>query len=174
VAHVRGRIAANQESSAWAKLDARWKTLVRHALGILAEYQGGRATYRYTVKAAEEIVRLDGGVEAREIVITAAAVFLMDQMEPHRFRGDRAFRTQLVRRVRALTEANATSYRNPITGKSRRTYQELSPRATEVMAEWLTEALGILGVHLARLERKEREDRDRERQGLNDDLMALK
>jgi hypothetical protein len=174
VAKVLGRIAANPESPAWAKMDARWQTLVRHAEDILATWHAGQAMHMPKVRAAEEIVRLGGLVEAREVVVTATAMFLMDQMDASRFRGDQAFRTQLVRRVRGLTEANSTDYRDANTGKSRRTYHELGPRSAVVMAEWLTETFGILGAHLARLERQEREEKASGQQELHADLMALK
>ena len=174
LARVRARIAANPESTAWAKMDARWHALVRHTDEIMEPWRAGRACHVPTIKAAEEIIRLAGLVEAREVVATATAMFLMDQMDPGRFRGDQAFRTQLVRRVRGLSPANATDYRDPTTGKSRRTYSELGPKSAEVMALWLTETFGILGAHLARLERQEKADKAMEQQELHDELLALK
>jgi hypothetical protein len=174
VAMVRDRIARNPNSTAWAKMDARWATLVRHAEGILAGYQGGRASYIYTIRAAEEVIRLGKLVEPREVVVTAAAMFVMERMDPRRFRGDEAFRAQLVRRVRGLCEANATDYRDWATGKSRRTYHELGPRAALVMGQWLAETLGILGLRIASLEEQEREARMREQRDLHDELMDLK
>ena len=174
IAMVRTRIAANPESPAWTKMDSRWHALVRHAEEFMAPWRAGRAAHMPTIRAADEIIRLSGVVEPRQVVVTAAAMFLMDQMEPSRFRGDQAFRTQLVRRVRGLTSANATDYRDKTTGKSRRTYNELGPKSAEVMALWLTETLGILGAHLARLERQEKADKAKEQQELHDELLALK
>jgi len=173
-ARVRARIRANPKSPVWPKMEARWEDVVRYAQVVIADWEGGQARSSYTLGAAREVVRLGALVDARDVVVTTAAVFLFDQIEPHRFRGDRAFRAQLVRRVRGLTEANATDYRDPVTGKSRRTYRELTPRSAVIMAEWLTESLGALGVHLARLERKEREAQATAERQLHEDLLDLK
>jgi hypothetical protein len=171
---IRRRILANPESPAWDRMEARWAALVRHCRDAIASYEGGFATAAPKLRAAEEIVRLDGLVPARDLVVTAAAMVVMDRLDPHRFRGDRAFRTQLVRRVRGLTEVNATTYRDGTTGKGRRTYSELAPRSAEVMGAWLLETLGVLGVHIARLEQEAAEAKSRQDQELYDALVALK
>jgi hypothetical protein len=89
------------------------------------------------VQAATEIVRLAEDVSPRDVVVTASAMFLMQTMAGHMFRSEAAFDIQLARRVRGLTASNATAYRDPKTGKARRIYHELSPRAAATMSEWL-------------------------------------
>ena len=61
-------------------------------------------------------------------------------MDPGRFRGDRLLRTQPVRRVRGLTTANSTDYRD----RDRQGAENLHARAwslksADVMGSWLTE-----------------------------------
>jgi hypothetical protein len=171
---VRRRILSNPESPAWDRMEARWAALVRHCQDVISAYQGGFATAAPKLRAAEEIVRLDGLVPARDVVVTAAAMVVMDRLDPHRFRGDKAFRTQLVRRVRGLTEVNATTYRDWATGRSRRTYRELAPRSAEVMGAWLQETLGVLGYHIARLEQEQAQSKRKDDRDLYDALVALK
>jgi len=171
---VRRRILANPGSPAWDRMEARWAALVRHCQDVISSYEGGFATAAPKLRAAEEIVRLDGLVPARDVVATAAAMVVMDRLDPHRFRGDQAFRTQLVRRVRGLSEVNATTYRDWATGKSRRTYRELAPRSADVMGAWLQETLGVLGFHIARLVQEEAQAKRKEDQDLFDALVALK
>jgi hypothetical protein len=57
--------------------------------------------------AAFELVKLSNAVEARAVLKTVLAMFLMQDQEPRKFRSDNAFLTQMVRRVRGLTKVNA-------------------------------------------------------------------
>ena len=83
--------------------------VVGHAKGILAAEKQGRAGVRHERIAAREVVTLGDAVSAREVVVCALAMFVMWEMEPRKFRSDDAFRMQLARRVRRLTEANAAT-----------------------------------------------------------------
>jgi hypothetical protein len=147
--------------------------LVRDAKSRVAAYEGGAARPRQTIQAAREVIRIAETTEPREVVIAAAAMTLMHSMAPMYFASDDGFDAQLVRRVRGLAPGNSTAYRDG-TGRARRAYHELPPRAVAVLAGWIREAVGILGMHLARLEREEQERRDREDEELGAALMALK
>jgi hypothetical protein len=163
----------NPESPAWGHLDDRWRTLVGHAQGILAGYRQGRAGPRHERIAAQEVVKLADAVEPRQVVETALAMFLMQELDPRRFRSDQAFRTQLVRRIRGLTDLNAGEYYDHTSGKTKRAYRDLPPRATAVLGLWLAEAFGAAGLHLARLELAEQEKTSKERQELHKALSEL-
>ena len=113
-------------------------------------------------------------VPSREVVVTVAAMFMMQALEPYSFASERAFDVQLVRRVRGLTASNAPTYRDLRSGRARRAYRELSPRAATVMAEWLRLTLGVLGTRLVRIEEEERRANQEDRAELSDALMALK
>lgn len=171
---VEGRIASNAENPVWAKMDARWSTLVSHARDRLAAYEAGTATSAPLRIASQELTRIAELVEARQVVVTVAAIFMMQVDDPYAFRSDAAFTMQLVRRVRALGDRGAAQYVDARSGKTRRMYRELSPRAALVMGQWVAEALGALGLRLAALERHEAAERDQERRELSDALMALK
>jgi hypothetical protein len=171
---VLERMAKNADSRAWDLMDRRWQALVSDARARVAAYEGGMASPRQNITAAREIIRLAEEVEPREVVVTVAALVLMQAEAPHWFASDRAFDIQLVRRVRGLTPSNAPAYRDPKTGKARRAYSELSPRAAGVMADWLRVTLGVLGQRVAMLLRLEREAEAKEDAELEDALMALR
>lgn len=166
-------IARNASSPAWGKLEARWKAVQAHAAGVVAAYEQGRPSISWDLRAAQETLRLAALVEPGEVLVTVAAMVLMQDTDPRRFRSDQAFRAQVVRRVRGLTEANATMYTDAATGKSRTTYSDMTPRATAVLGAWLIEAMGMAGAHIARKEREAREARMNETQGLHADLEEL-
>lgn len=97
------------------------------------------------------------------MVQTALAMFLLLRYHPHRFKSDRAFRHQLVRRIRGLVATNAGMYWDPKTRRTKRTYRDLPMRAVMLMADELVAAFGGPGLHLADLE-KHREDALRDEQ----------
>jgi hypothetical protein len=171
---VHERMAKNANNKTWDIMDQRWRALVQDAKARIAAYQAGTASVRQNIKAAEEIVRLAEGVPSRDVVVTVAAMFLMQALSPGTFRNDQAFDVQLVRRVRGLIAADAPTYRDPRTGKMRRTHQELTPKASIVMADWLRMTLGVLGMRLARLEEEERRAEADANVALSDALMDLK
>src|SRR6478735_9401481 len=49
---VRERISKNPDSPAWVTLDSRWRALVDHAQGLLAQFSRGRAMSRFEITAA--------------------------------------------------------------------------------------------------------------------------
>jgi hypothetical protein len=173
VGQVRNRIAKNPDNPAWASLDDRWRTVVGHAEGILAAARRGVAGASYQRTAAHEVVKLNGHVKPREIVEAALALFMLLQDQPRRFRSDQAFRTQLVRRTRGLSDVNAGTRFDAVSGRTRRAYRELTPRATAVLGQWLADAFGAAGLHLAKLEEGDREARQREAQQLREALREL-
>jgi hypothetical protein len=128
---------------------------------------------RYERIAAQEVVKLADAVPPREIVRTTLAFFMMNELEPRRFRSDKAFRTQLVRRVRGLTDLDVGSWFDHQTGKTRRAYKELTPRAAMVMGQWLAQAFGGAGLHLARLEQTEADKKQSEQRAMHDALSRL-
>src|SRR5215212_5867503 len=154
---VRRRIKKNAASPAWGQLDGRWLTVVDHARDVVSAANAGRAGPGYERTAAYEVLKLAEAVKPREVVETALAMFMMQELEPQRFRSDAGFRFQLVRRVRALGDVNVGEYFDDETGRMKRVYRELSPRALVVMGEWLAAALGAAGVHLGRLELADQE-----------------
>ncbi|GEP07942.1 hypothetical protein [Methylobacterium oxalidis] len=126
---------------------------------------------KYKREAAKEIKRLGETVEARKVVDTVLAMYLVQDLEPYRFKSDQAFWTQLVRMVRGLTTANKGVWPDPKTGKAKTAAKETPPRVSEVIALYIREPLGVCGVWLADIERKEEE---RKRQEVLDFYAELK
>jgi hypothetical protein len=171
---VRQRIAKNPESPAWDQLEARWTAVVGHAKGVVASFQSGKPGARYVRKAAEEALKVAEGVTPREVIETVLAVFVMQELDPRRFRSDPGFRFQLVRRVRALADMNAGQRWDHKAEKVRRVYRELTPRAVATIGQWLADALGGAGVQLGRLEVRDIEKAQQEKQALWGALEELK
>lgn len=153
---VRTRITKNETNTVWDLCEARWRALALHAQHLIAARKAGQAGSRYERIAAQEIVKLASTVEASAVMETTFAMFLLEDQQPRRFRSDASFRSQLVRRLRGLSEVNAGVWFSPATGKTKRAYRDLAPRAVMIMAAWVIEALGGVGRHLAKLEQDER------------------
>jgi hypothetical protein len=116
----------------------------------------------YRREAAIEMLRIGKNVQARDVIETALAMYVMQDQEPRRFKSDQAFRTQLVRRVRGLTRLNADAWTDSKTGKKKLVYRDLSQRTVSIMGGWIAEALGTAGIMFARLERKDHEKKQEE------------
>jgi hypothetical protein len=150
---VEARITKNINSSVWSQLDERWLALTSAAGATLSTYHNGRPGLRQEVLAAHEIKKLGDTVEPRRVIMTALAMYLMLDHEPRRFRSDAAFSTQLIRRIRALSDVNVGEWHDSKTNKTRRVYRELPPRVVQVLAGWVVPVLGGVGIKLAALEK---------------------
>ncbi|WP_246688072.1 hypothetical protein [Methylobacterium sp. WL120] len=166
-------MAKNEANPLWHQCEARWAAIIDHARHVIAASSGGRAGYRCERVAAQEVVKLADHVAPSDVVVTTLAAFVLIDHQPRLFRSDASFKTQLVRRVRGLTEVNAGSWFNAHTGKTKRAYRELTPRAVMVLAGWLSDALGAVGLTLADMERREHDHRQRERQAMAEALGSL-
>lgn len=173
IATVRARIAKNAHNPAWTTLDERWRALVERANEIVARFERGAPCSRFEKIAAYEVVKLGGDVPPRAVVEMTLAMVLMRELEPRSFVSDGAFWVQVARRVRGLTDLNYGERYIHSTGKVRRCYRELSPRAAIMLGRWLAETLGIGGLHIARLERADSEKAISERRSLHDALSNL-
>jgi hypothetical protein len=174
LAKVRARIEKNRESPAWGQLEGRWLAVADHAMSVVAFFDSGKAGPSYELKAANEVLKIAEAAKPREVVEVVLSMFIMQGQEPIRFRSDAAFRAQLVRRTRALADVNDSLAYDHKSDKVRRVYRELPPRVIMVMGQWLAEALGGAGVHLARLEQEDEERRRNERLELHKALGELK
>lgn len=174
VARVEARQAKNQDSDAWTLLAARWEAVTGHCRGIVESAEGGASYVRHERAAALQVLRLTENVQTAKVVQTALAMYLLLEDRQTRFRSDRAFRFELVRRVRGLTAVNAGEYYDHRAGRTRRVYTDPTPRVVEVMAGWLVESFGGAGLALAGKEREEAASQVQERQRLSDALGNLK
>jgi hypothetical protein len=170
---VSARRTRNGSNAAWAILVQRWSTLVQHAEQRLGAFAAGRADVRHGVQAAEQVRNLAGTVAADLIIDTALAMFLIRQLDPRRFRSDRAFDHQLVRRVRGLAPTSMGSYWDHRTRKTKRVYRDMPPRVVLALAEQLKGAFGVAGIQLADLEHQQVNREAAERQRLADAIGAM-
>jgi hypothetical protein len=170
----RRRIKKNADSPLWSALEGRWEALVTYCKGEVAEHRTGRPFIRHVRQAAIAVVKIAEDVKARDVIETVIALYLMQDQEPRRFRSDRAFQAQLVRRVRALTERNIGVYWSAADGRNKRVYRDLPPKVAAVMGQWLAEAFGSAGLKVALLERNEAEATTAERRAVLDALAKLK
>lgn len=168
VALVRKRIEKNAENATWAHSEARWLAVAEHARGIVAHAQRGLPSNRHERVAAQQVAALADRVSPRDVIETTFAVFLLQDHDPRRFRSDDAFRAQLVRRVRGLSEGNVAEWKGSSDGRAKRAQRDIPPKSVAIIGQWIAEAVGGVGVHLARLEQRDR----KEREARADDLAA--
>lgn len=152
---IQGRLRKNPNNSIWSLLQANWSDTIAPCEGFISDAEDGGGVRMYVMTACREVAKLARYVEPKLIIETALAMFLMQDQEPRKFKSDKAFRFQLSRRLRALTDVNVGTFINPTTGKPTRVYRELKPRAAEYLGQMACDTFGGAGVLLAELERKE-------------------
>ncbi len=123
---VEDRIERNKNKAIWPQLEARWAAVVRDAQEVVEQWRKGVPMPSFKRIAAFEIVKLSNAVEPGALIKTVLAMFLMQDQEPRKFRSDKAFLTQMVRRVRGLTKLNAGTWKDQGTGKTKVAYRELN------------------------------------------------
>lgn len=166
---VSARLEKNNDKPLLTQLEARWQAVITYAESVREEARG-KSMIRYRREAAIEMLKIGKNVQARDVIETVIAMYVMQDQEPRRFKSDQAFRTQLVRRVRGLTRLNADAWTDAKTGKRKLVYRDLAPGTVTIFSQWLAEALGAAGVHFATLERR---DHERKQQELKDFHQAL-
>lgn len=152
---VRQRKKRNPGNPFWSAVRARWAGLVEYARGEVRTFYSGKPMVGWEVKACDAIIKIADNVEPDEVVETALAMYVMLETDPRRFVSDQAFRFQLVRRIRGLTDVNVGVWWDHKDGRNKRAYRDLSPRTAEIMADFLVRVFGAAGVMLAK---KEAED----------------
>lgn len=152
---VRKRLEKNLELQ--DALAERWAETLEQSRRYLTDFvERGVPYVRTKREAAEELIKLSLHVDTREIAETAMAIYVLWDWEPGRFKSDRGFWFQLVRRCRGLAEVNAGSWYDHTSGKTKRVYRDLSPRTSKVMAEIIGDTFGAAGLTIARKETEER------------------
>lgn len=163
----------NPSNPAWEMLNARWRRVVQHAEATQAAYVAGRPVIRHEYRAAAQTLKLAQAVPQATVVDQCLAMVLLCREHPNRFRSERAFGFQLVRRVRGLTDTNAGTYWCHQRQAMRRVYRDFPPKASQAFAAWLLDAFGAAGVRLALLELEGRDGATEERKLLEEALNAL-
>jgi hypothetical protein len=170
IARVRRRISRNPNSRLWSILDEAWGQSVA-AARIDAIIALGN---RYQRLAANEVLNLDADTSPRDIGTAALAMFMLWHDRPTRFETDRAFRQQLVRRVRALSQRHVGITYDHRSGTTRRNYREISPKAAALLGATLTRCFGAAGLQLAELERRDRDAANQAAQNITNAIGELR
>jgi hypothetical protein len=169
---IERRRLTNSTNTFWAALEQRWISVCGDAEATIA-FLSFRAGLRSDLQSAHELLKLRSSCDPLAVIDTTMAMFMMMEMEPRRFRSDDAFRLQLVRRVRGLTETNAGRWFDHRSGRVKRAYRDLPPRTARTMASVLAKAFGGGGLTLAKLEQRDGEDRLRASDALADGAATL-
>lgn len=172
-ARVVARQAKNADNESWDIVRGMWASHVAEARRDIEAAESGAAFVRHRIEAARQAVHLADAVSADDVMRTALAMYLYREDQPRRFRSDRAFDFQLVRRVRGLSAMNAGSYWDNKEKRSRRVYKDMPPRVVEALAALLKGAFGLAGVMLARKEQAELYQAGEERARLGRALEAM-
>lgn len=170
---LRAHIRRNAKSTLWDQLDNLWRVLIEECERDL-ELLANRPAVAYDREAKQQLVKLKQDVKPRQAVEVILVMFMLQEFEPRRFKSDDAFRFQLVRRVRALSDLNVGSYYQHTTRKVKRVYRDLSPRATRAFAGYLTETFGRAGLYIATHERNRIEAQGKAKAELGTALAELK
>jgi hypothetical protein len=171
---VAARREANPQSTAWSILEERWSCILMQARETLRAWESGRACVRYSVQAAHHLQAIAAAVPPAAVVEAALGMFLMFDAEPHRFRSDRAFDHQLVRRVRGLAPSSSGSFWNQRTQRVHRVYKDVPPKTVQAIAHHLRGAFASAGLQLARIDRTQPDAAAEERKRLQDALAGLR
>lgn len=163
-------MAKNEKSPLWDHLDSQWASLVTEA----REDADRRVGNRYQRSAAREILNIDADSTAHEIAVTTLAMFVLWHDMPWRFRSDAAFRLQLARRVRALSGRHIGHWYDHHTGKQKRIYREMTPKAGDIIGQKLSSAFGAVGFRLALLDERDREQARKAKDDLETAIKELK
>jgi hypothetical protein len=163
-------MAKNKASPLWAHLDSLWASVVAEARGDADRCVGNR----YQRNAAREILNIDADSTPREIVVTTLAMFMLWHDMPSRFRSDAAFRLQLARRVRALSGRHIGHWYDHRTGKQKRIYREMTPKAGDIIGQKLSIAFGAVGFRLALLDERDREEARKAKDAIETAIKELK
>lgn len=159
IAKVRARIAKNSTSPLWPMLQTRFACLVDEC-----HVQCAQTVYvRWHRIAALELLNIARHVPVQTIVETVAAMVYLQKEEGWRFKSDDAFRVQLARRARGLTDVNAGTTYDYRQRKVRRVYRDLNPRAAVALGRWVIDVMGSACLSIVRLDIEEKQHVERER-----------
>lgn len=152
MARIEARIVKNPNSEAWPLLERSWVEIVAEARTTAAR----RIANRYERSAANEILAIDQGAQATEVIKTVLAIVCFWHDVPLRFCSDDALRVQIARRVRALSQCHIGLKYDHQTGNQIRVYCELPPKAAVIIGQTLMMVFGGIGLQLAALEERDR------------------
>jgi hypothetical protein len=139
----------------------------------VAQMHGGSAFNRYEARAHQAILNLANNVATKDIIEMVLGFYLFREEQGRRFQSDEGFVFQLVRRVMQMTDVHVGTGWNHKTGKTFRYYGETPPRVTRIIASYLVEVFGTVGLYVANLETAEVKRAENQKAELFEALGAL-
>ncbi|MDV2968851.1 hypothetical protein RZ532_22985 [Nitratireductor aquimarinus] len=170
LARVRARIAKNDDSPLWPHLENLWRDIVSDARQEVTRPVGNR----YQRSAANELLNVDADSSPMEIIVTTLAMHVFWHDRPSRFRSDSAFWLQLARRVRALTSRHCGLRYDHETGRDKRIYREMTPKAGAIIGQKLSSTFGAVGFQFAALDNREKEEADKAKDAITNAIRELR
>lgn len=142
---IAGLRKRDPDAPLWNLLEDRWEQLVRSA-----DDTAKATPFKHQREAAKIVLTVAKDAEARKVVDTMLAVFMMRERDPRAFLTDLAFDYQLARRFRGLAPSYRGTYYHAETGRTAYVYRQTTPRAMKALARSLTGFFGVAGVKLCR------------------------
>lgn len=167
---VKARMTKNADSPLWDQLDALWEAIAAEARHDTKRTVGSR----YQRSAAHELLNIDADSTPCEIVTTTLAMFVLRHDAPWRFHSDDAFRHQLARRIRRHTSRHTGRGYDHKTGRDKFFYREMTPKAALIIGRKLSVAFGGVGIQLALLDERDREEAARTKEAISTAIRDLK
>jgi hypothetical protein len=157
---VRNWLDTRSSPEAWNILETHWEALVA-SCGVYRERLAhGRPYQRNILQACDTILRVDAENSRRDAIIRLLAMGYLHHAHPQRFQSDRAYRFQLARQFRSLTDANVGVHWDHKTGKAKRVYRDVSPRTLLALSAKLLDAkLPLYGEEIGKADLEERSRR---------------
>jgi hypothetical protein len=171
---VQARIKKNFDNPVWVQVEYHWLAVVKKAQEYVEASQQGQAQVLYQREAWSYLARIGTNVEARAVMEVAFAMYLLRGWNPRRFKDDRAFGFQLVRRIRMLDYMAVGVTWDEKTKQNKRVYRDMKPKTTAIMAEMLLHTFRDAGMAVARLEVEERDRKQAEANQFYEHIKALK
>jgi hypothetical protein len=134
----------------WTTLHSRWRTVVDHCREEANPKGTHIATYR---KAAQMVVDIAEAVEPDRLIDLTAAVYLLQEFHPSRFKDDACFDFALGHVLRREAGAGRR-FKSQFNGTTKAYYREMGRRERRLLGEMIRAALGVIGVHIAQLEHR--------------------
>ncbi|MCA3247357.1 MAG: hypothetical protein ING29_12870 [Azospirillum sp.] len=145
---VRPIIARNRTTDALMITEERWTETLRRC-GAYAETDGRTVFHRPTKQAAQALVKLGNEAAFDAVLETVAAMLLLQERDPRRFKSGRAFSVELARVVRRLGTLAIVSQWDQRAGRVRGVYRRFPLPASLALAELVTTAIGLAAKRIA-------------------------
>jgi hypothetical protein len=104
----------------------------------------GRPYSRFVLRAGETLVSIERDDRNRDAVVRLLALGYLRQNNPRRFQDDRAFRFQIARQLRQMTDVSVGVYWDNDSQKAKKVHRDASPKTLRALANIVMET-GLTG-----------------------------